>query len=316
MTRAPAVLSNLSGYISAVPTPFRDGRIDEAAFGRFCEWQISQGIAALVVCGTTGEAPTLTPAEQARLIRLAVEAAAGRVPVIAGAGSASTAHAIELARAAERAQADALLGVVPYYSRPPQEGLYRHFHALHDATGLPLLLYDVPARCCTGLQLETILRLAELPRILGLKDAPGAQPRPAQLRRRLGGGFRLLSGDDATALGFLAQGGDGCISVTSNVAPRLCIHMHDAWTQGDTAEAATRAAVLVNLTAALFLETSPVPLKHALQRLGRMSEEVRLPLCRAAEPTRQAVALALERLGLASEPALPRTLRRRTPAAA
>ena len=315
MRTAPA-LAELAGYASAVPTPFQGEAIDEAAFSRFCAWQIDQGIAALVVCGTTGEAPTLTPAEQRRVIRLAVEAAERRVPIIAGAGSASTAHAIELAQAAEREGADGLLSVVPYYNRPSQEGLYGHFRALHDATGLPILLYDVPSRCCCRLQLDTVLRLAELPRIIGLKDASGDLSRPAHLRRRLGSAFRLFSGEDATSLGFFAEGGNGCISVTSNVVPRLCIHMHDAWVRGDRAEAEILAAVVIKLTAALFLDSNPVPLKHALHRLGWMSEAVRLPLWRAAEPTRHAVAEALGHLGLLDRATRPFEAPRRTPAAA
>jgi len=312
MNRKAAGLSDLSGYVSAVPTPFRDGRIDEPAFSRFCDWQIGQGIAALVVCGTTGEAPTLTPIEQRRVIQLAVEAADGRVPVIAGAGSASTAHAIELARAAEHARADALLSVVPYYNKPSQDGLYGHFRAIHDATGLPILLYDVPSRCACSLGLETIQRLAELPRIVGLKDASGDLARPALLRRQLGSGFRLFSGDDATALGYFALGGNGCISVTSNVAPRLCIHMHDAKLSGNAAEAEVIAAVLSKLTASLFLESNPAPVKYALRRLGHMSDEVRLPLCGTTERTQHAIRAALEHLSLAE----PMPHSRRTSAAA
>jgi 4-hydroxy-tetrahydrodipicolinate synthase len=300
----PAV-ADLTGYASAVPTPFRGGLIDEFAFAEFCAWQIAQGIAALIICGTTGEAPTLAPAEQRRLIRLAVETAAGRVPVIAGIGSPSTAQAVELARAAERAEADGLLAVVPYYNRPSQDGLVSHFRAVHDTVRLPVLLYDVPSRCSTGLQIETILRLAELPRIVGLKDASADLARPAVLRRHLGRDFRLLSGDDATALGFFAQGGDGCISVASNVAPRLCQQMHAAWVRGDRAEAEMLTALLGRLTAALFLESNPVPVKYALHRLGRMSDEVRLPLCRAVEPTRNAVSGALARLGLINGPIVP-----------
>ena len=312
MNRKATALSDLNGYVSAVPTPFRDGRIDELAFSRFCDWQIRQGIAALVVCGTTGEAPTLSPLEQRRVIQLAVEAADGRVPVIAGAGSASTAHAIELARAAEQAQADALLSVVPYYNKPSQEGLYGHFRAIHDATLLPILLYDVPSRCACSLGLETIQRLAELPRIVGLKDATGDLARPALLRRQLGSGFRLFSGDDATALGYLALGGNGCISVTSNVAPRLCIQMHEAKMRGAAAEAEVLAALLSKLTASLFLESNPAPVKYALRRLGHMSDELRLPLCSVTDQTQHAIRSALEHLSLAE----PMPHARRRPAAA
>ncbi len=202
--------------------------------------------------------------------------------------------------------------VVPYYNRPSQEGLYGHFRALHDATDLPILLYDVPSRSCCSLQIDTILRLAELPRIIGLKDASGDLSRPAKLRRRLGAAFRLLSGDDATALGFFAEGGNGCISVTSNVVPRACIHLYDAWARGDREEAEMLAAVVSKLTAALFVETNPVPVKHALSCLGWMSEAVRLPLCQASEPTRKAVAESLRRLGAIEAP----TGRKRVPAAA
>jgi 4-hydroxy-tetrahydrodipicolinate synthase len=283
--------------MTALPSPFRDGQLDEQSFVRFCNWQIAQGITALVVAGTTGESPTLTPAEQVRLVRLAVETAHGRVPVIAGAGSNSTRHAIELARLAEAAGADGLLSVVPYYNRPTQDGLYEHFRAIHDAVGLPILLYDVPARCCCGLALDTIVRLAALPRIVGLKDATGDLSRPARLRRLLGHGFRLYTGDDATALGFFAQGGDGCISVSANVAPRLCVQMHDAWRRGDTEEAEMASELLIKLSCALFAESNPGPVKYALKLMGFMTEEVRLPLCPPTETTRLDIADALLRLG-------------------
>ena len=293
-----ASLRRLEGYVSAVPTPFRDGVIDESAFAAFCEWQIRQGIAGLVVCGTTGEAPTLTPVEQARLIHRAATVAHHRVPVIAGAGSASTAHAIELAQAAEQAGADGLLVVTPYYVRPSQEGLYRHFAAVHDAVNLPILLYDVPARTGVTLGIETIACLARLPRVLGLKDATGDLARPARLRRVLGPDFRLFAGDDATALGFLAEGGNGCISVASNVAPKLCTQMFEAAARGDAAEAAMLASLLAKLNTALFTESNPVPVKLALELMGHMSAEVRLPLCAASEPTRRALVEAVAKLGI------------------
>ena len=214
-------LRSLTGYVSALPTPFRNGgdSIDEEAFSAFCDWQITQGISALVVCGTTGEAPTLSAEEQRRLVRLAVEASAGRVPVIAGAGSNATAHAAALARTAEAVGADGVLAVVPYYNKPSQEGLYRHFRTLAEAVGIPVILYDVPARTGCALANDTVARLAELPGIVGLKDATGDLARPVHLRRLLGSGFRLFTGEDATVPGYFAQGGDGCISVTSNVAP-------------------------------------------------------------------------------------------------
>jgi 4-hydroxy-tetrahydrodipicolinate synthase len=287
---------NLSGYLSALPTPFRDGELDEAAFARHCEWQIAEGIAGLVVCGTTGEAPTLAPNEQSRLVRLAVEVAAGRVPVVAGAGSNATTHAVALARAAEVAGADALLAVVPYYNKPSQEGMYRHFRAIHDAAGLPLILYDVPARTGCGLGLDTIERLAALPRTRGLKDATGDLARPIRLRRALGETFGLFSGDDATALGFLAAGGDGCISVVSNLVPSLCVGMDAAWRSREIGAAQAIAWALDPLIRALFLEGNPVPLKYALHALGRMSAELRLPLCPAMPETRRAVEAALAEL--------------------
>jgi len=291
-------LDGLGGYISALPTPFRNQQIDENAFAKFCAWQIRQGIWGLVVNGTTGEAPTLTVGEQARLVRIAVETANGQVPVIAGIGSNATAHAIELAQQAERAGADALLAVTPYYNKPSQEGLYRHFCAVHDMTGLPIILYDVPSRTGIELRLDTICRLAELPRIIGLKDATGDLTHPPALRRLLGDKFRLLSGDDATALDFLGLGGDGCISVASNVAPKLCNRLFLACFCGEPEEARAIERQLKPLVAALFLEANPVPLKWAMSLMGHMSAELRLPLCAPAEETRNAIRKALTQLGL------------------
>ncbi len=208
-------VSRLSGYAPALPTPFNEAdEVDAAALERLCDRQIQEGASALVVCGTTGEAPNLNRAEHDTIVRIAVNAARGRIPVIAGAGSNSTSQAIELSRDAEAAGADAILSVVPYYNKPTQAGMYAHFRAVAESTGLPLILYDVPSRTVCGLADDTIARLAELPQIIGLKDATGDVTRPLRLRSLLGPEFRLLSGDDATALAFLLHGGDGCISVT------------------------------------------------------------------------------------------------------
>lgn len=215
-------VSRLSGYAPALPTPFRDDEgIDFAAFENLCELQIKHGATALVVCGTTGESPTLSSREQRELVGNAVKTARGRVPVIAGAGSNSTAHAVELTRDAEAAGADAVLSVVPYYNKPTQIGLYEHFRAIVVSTGLPVILYDAPSRTVCALSDETIARLAENPQIIGLKDATGDITRLARLTPLVGPQFRLLAGDDATAPAFLALGGHGCISVTSNVIPSL-----------------------------------------------------------------------------------------------
>jgi 4-hydroxy-tetrahydrodipicolinate synthase len=291
-------LATMTGYASALPTPFKDGRIDAEAFQSFCRWQIAQGISALIVNGTTGEAPTLARVEQSWLVSLALEAAQGEVPVIAGAGSNATVHAVEIALDAQSAGANVLLAVTPYYNKPSQEGLFRHFRALHDACELPIILYDVPSRTGCELALETIRRLAELPRIVGLKDATGDLARPGALRRMLGERFRLLSGDDATALDFMGLGGDGCISVLSNVVPKQCNRLFLAGACGEQVEARLIEMRLRPLTAALFAESNPVPVKWALGLMGRMSPEVRLPLCEPGEPARIAVRKALLQLGL------------------
>lgn len=292
-------VANLTGYVTALPTPFKGGRIDQTAFTALCDWQLGHGISGLVVNGTTGEAPTLSLQEQRRLIQLALDVA-GQVPVIAGAGSSSTAHTIELAHQAEALGAAALLIVTPYYNKPSQEGLFQHFRAVHEATGLPILLYDVPSRTGCTLAVETVCRLAELPRILGLKDATGDLARPGELRRRLGPSFRLFSGDDATAFDFMRLGGDGCISVASNIVPTLCCGLHGAVSRGSIAEARVRARALAPLIASLFLEGNPVPVKYALSLMGRMGEEVRLPLCPPGLETRATIAARLDEFGLLS----------------
>ena len=272
-------VSRLSGYAPALPTPFdQNGKLDSAALEALCDRQIQQGATALVVCGTTGEAPTLTRIEQHAIVCTAVSVARGRVPVIAGAGSNSTSQAIDLARDAESAGADAVLSVVPYYNKPMQAGMYAHFHAIAKATGLPIILYDVPSRTVCCLADDTVARLAECPKFIGLKDATGDITRLLRLRSRLGPDFRLLSGDDATAFAFFGQGGDGCISVTSNVAPGLCRAMYLAVTRGQPSRAQHLAQVVARLTGALFSESNPVPVKYALSAMKMMSPAVRLPL--------------------------------------
>jgi 4-hydroxy-tetrahydrodipicolinate synthase len=290
-------ISKLSGYAPALPTPFdRDDRIDSDAFERLCDLQIKSGATALVVCGTTGEAPNLSVTEQRHLVRVAAGVSRGRVPVIAGAGSNATEHAIELTKDAEAQGADAILSVVPYYNRPTQAGLYEHFRTIAALTCLPIILYDVPSRTGCALADETIARLADVSHIVGLKDASGDIVRPARLRPMVGSDFRLLSGDDATALGFLANGGDGCISVTSNVAPTLCRNMYLAWRQAQSVRALRLARVIGELTIALFLESNPAPVKYALSLFGLLSPRVRLPLVELSPQAKEEISDILERL--------------------
>ena len=297
MVRIGRHVSKLTGYAPALPTPFTvEGDIDISAFEQMCDLQLTRGATALIVCGTTGEAPTLTPEEHRLLIQIAATQTRGRIPVIAGAGANATAHAIELTRDAEVAGADAILSVVPYYNRPMQAGLYAHFQAIAESTGLPIILYDVPARTGCCLSDHTVARLAELPRIIGLKDAAGDATRPARLRPLVGANFRLLCGEDGLALPYLAQGGDGCISVTSNVAPGLCRSMFWAWKQGHSVHARRLERPISELTAALFHETNPAPLKQALAFLGLMSPAVRLPLVGLSEPHRIELSELLFRL--------------------
>jgi 4-hydroxy-tetrahydrodipicolinate synthase len=290
-------VSRLSGYAPALPTPFdENGNVDAAALELLCDRQIQEGATALIMCGTTGEAPTLSHAEHAQIIRIAVNVASGRVPVIAGAGSNSTSQAIELAKDAEAAGADAILSVVPYYNKPMQAGLYAHFRAIAESTGLPIILYDVPSRTACGLADATIARLAESKNFIGLKDATGDVTRPIRLRALVGPHFRLLSGDDATALAFIAQGGNGCISVTSNVAPGLCRNIFLACKQGQMVRAQRLENPVAQLTAALFRETNPAPLKYALSLLGFISPKVRLPLVEPTDQTKIELAAILAQM--------------------
>ena len=276
------------GSLCALITPFRDGAVDEAAFRRIVDWQVAEGTSGLVPCGTTGESPVLSHAEHDRVVSLAVECAAGRIPVMAGTGSNSTAEAIRLTQHARSAGADAALLVMPYYNKPTQEGMYGHFRAVHDATDLPLYIYNIPGRCVVDMTVETMARLAELPRIAGVKDASNDPVRPHQLRSALRGrAFNQLSGEDGSQLAFLACGGHGTISVTANVAPRDCAAMHRAWAAGDAAEALALHERLMPLHDALFVETSPGPVKFAASLLGLCRPDLRLPLV-APQPSTQA----------------------------
>ncbi len=286
------------GCLTALITPFRAGAVDEKAFQSFVDWQIKEGIHGLVPCGTTGESPTLSHKEHERVTTLCVEVAKGRVPVIAGTGSNSTEEAIGFARHAEKAGADAQLVVTPYYNKPTQEGLYRHFKAIHDACALPIIIYNIPPRSVVDMTVETMARLAKLPRIVGVKDATNDLTRPLRTKLAIGGKFSLLSGEDGTALAFLAGSGHGCISVTSNVAPRLCAGMHEAWQKGNIKRAQELNESLMPLHLALFAETSPAPVKYAASLLGLCSADVRLPLCEIQDTTKAKVRDALAHLGL------------------
>ena len=286
------------GSATALITPFSNGSVDEGAFQRFVEWQIEQGTDILVPCGTTGESPTLSHEEDMRVTALCVEVAAGRVPVVAGTGSNNTEEAISLTRSAKEAGADGALVVTPYYNKPTQDGLHAHYKAIHDAVEIPIVIYNIPGRCIVDMSAETMARLAELPNIVGVKDATADLTRPALTRQAIGPDFAQLSGEDATVVPFLAQGGHGCISVTANVAPRACAELHDAWQRGDLKSVETINERLMPLHKALFVETSPAPVKYAVSVLGRASDHVRLPLVAATETAREAVRKAMVHAGL------------------
>ena len=288
------------GSITALITPFRNGAVDATAYQSFVDWQVKQGTKALVPCGTTGESPTLSHEEHMRVVELCIEAAGRRVPVIAGTGSNSTAEAIRLTRHAKQAGADAALVVTPYYNKPTQEGLYQHFKAVHDAAEIPIVVYNIPGRCVIDMSVDTMARLAKLPRIVGVKDATADLARPLATRLAIGPKFCQLSGEDATALPFLAQGGHGCISVTSNIAPKLCAEMHEAWARGDLKTAMAVNERLMPLHQALFCETSPGPVKFAASLLGHCTAETRLPLAEIAEASKERVKRALGQVRLAA----------------
>lgn len=289
----------LRGSITALITPFLDGALDEKAFAALVDWQIKEGTHGLVPVGTTGESPSVSHEEHRRVIQLCIEVAGGRVPVIAGAGSNATAEAVELTRFAEKAGADAVLSVVPYYNKPTQEGMFQHFSAVAKATRLPIVLYSVPGRTVVDLTIDTIARLREAhDNIIGVKDATASMERASLQRARLGKDFILLSGEDMTALGFNAHGGHGCISVTSNVAPRLCAQLQEASLAGDYAAALAYQDQLVPLHKALFLENNPAGVKYAAWRLGLARNEFRLPVVPVTPASESAIDAALRHAGL------------------
>jgi len=289
----------LRGSITALVTPFRNGALDEKAFADLVDWQIKEGTHGLVPVGTTGESPTVTHEEHRRVIELCVEVAAGRVPVIAGAGANSTDEAVSLTRFAEEIGADAVLSVVPYYNKPTQEGMFQHFSAVAKATKLPVILYSVPGRTVVDLTIDTIARLKDAhANIAGVKDATASMERASLERARLGADFILLSGEDMTALGFNAHGGTGCISVTSNVAPRLCAEFQNACLAGDYKKALGLQDKLVPLHKSLFLENNPGGIKYAASRLGLCTNEFRLPLVPISKDNEKAIDAALRHAGL------------------
>ena len=286
------------GSFTALVTPMRDGRVDETAFGDFVEWQISQGTHGLVPVGTTGESPTLSHAEHRRVIQLCIEVAAGRVPVMAGTGSNNTIEAVGLSRDAEEAGANALLVVTPYYNKPNQAGLIAHYTAINNAVGIPIFIYNIPPRSVINMTPETMAELAKLPNIAGVKDATAKLDRVSWQRHLSGPDFIQFSGEDATALAFMAHGGHGCISVSANVAPRLVADFQNACLAGDFATALRLQDRLMPLHRALFLEPSPAGAKYALFVLGKMGDELRLPLVGLTEGAKQEIRNAMRHAGL------------------
>jgi 4-hydroxy-tetrahydrodipicolinate synthase len=290
--------TSFRGSITALVTPFRNGSLDENSLRELIEWQIAEGTGGLVPVGTTGESPTLSHEEHMQVVEWCIEQSRGRVPVIAGSGSNSTSEAVKLARHAEEAGADAVLVVTPYYNKPTQEGLYQHFKAINDAIGIPIIIYNIPSRSVIDMSVETMKRLFELENIAGVKDATANVVRVSQQRAAMGPDFNQLSGEDASAIGFMAHGGHGCISVTSNVAPRLCAEFQRACLRGDYAEALKLQDKLMPLHMNLFIETNPAPAKYALSVLGKCAETVRLPMVLLSEKSKTAVRAAMVHAGL------------------
>src|SRR3984957_14866468 len=296
--RVMTAKTKFRGSFTALVTPFKNGSVDKKAFRDLVEWQIAEGTNGLVPVSTTGESPTLTHDEHKDVVEWCVKQVDGRVPVIAGAGSNSTREAIELAKHAEKTGADAVLVVTPYYNTPTQEGLYQHYKAINDAIGIPIFIYNIPARSVVDMSVDTMKRLFELENIAGVTAAPANGVRVPQQRQAMGPDLNQLSGEDASALGFMAHGGHGCISVTSNVAPRLCAEFQSACLKGDYVSALGFQDKLMPLHTALFLETNPAPAKYALSMLGKCDETVRLPMVPVTAPTRSAVRAAMVYAGL------------------
>src|SRR5471032_1514716 len=293
-----SIRDGIKGSIPALITPFKDGRIDEAAFRKLVNWQIAEGSSGLVPCGTTGESPTLSHEEHMRVVEICVEETAGRVPVIAGAGSNSTDEAVALTRHAKDVGADAVLHVTGYYNKPSQEGMYRHFMAIAEAVDIPILLYNIPARAIVEIAVETMARLSELSGIIGVKDATANLMRPTRERNACAKGWRLISGEDGTSLGYNAHGGHGCISVTANVAPKLCAEFQDACLRGNYDRARELHDKLMPLHDAMFCEPSPAPAKYAVSLLGLCTPDVRLPLVELTDAGRAQVKAAMQGCGL------------------
>ena len=283
-----------SGAFTALITPFKNGAVDEDAFVKLVEWQIEQGIHGLVPVGTTGESPTLSHEEHDRVIELCVKTAAGRVPVIAGAGSNSTAEAVRLAKHAEDVGADGVLIVSPYYNKPTQAGLFAHFNAVAEAVSVPVIVYDIPGRSIVRVDDDTMAKLATIKNIAGVKDAVGDAARPTRLLNLIGEDFAQLSGEDATCLPYLAAGGHGCISVVSNIAPALCAQMHEAFAKGDVARAMQINRQIMPLHDGMFTEASPGPVKYAASLLGICEPDTRLPLVEISSTSKQVVEEALK----------------------
>src|ERR1044072_2028580 len=297
-SRVMTAKTSFRGSFTALVTPFKNGSLDEKAFRDIVEWQIAEGTNGLGPGGTTGESRTLSHDRHKKFVEWCIDQADERVPVIAGSGSNSTAEAIELSKHAEKAGADAVLIVTPYYNKPTQKGMYQHFKAINDAIGIPILIYNIPPRSVIDMSVDTMKRLFDLKNIAGVKDATASMVRVSQQRAAMGEDFNQLSGEDATILGFNAHGGHGCISVTSNVAPRLCSEFHAAWQKGDVATALKVHDKLMPLHMNLFIESNPAPIKYALSLLGKMDEKLRLPMVPVSEPTRVAVRSAMVHAGL------------------
>lgn len=299
------------GSITALITPFTSGALDSQvdwpALDRLIEWQIDQGTHGLVACGTTAESPTLSKDEHKAIVERMIAGVKGRIPVIAGTGTNSTASTIESTLHAQHAGADAALIVTPYYNKPTQEGLVAHYKAIHDSTDIPIIVYNIPGRSVVDISNDTMCRLAELPRIVGVKDATADLTRPTIMRERLGDDFCQLSGEDGTALAFLAGGGHGCISVLSNIAPADCARLQNAWRDGRVDEAQAIAGRLAPLVKALFCETSPAPVKYAAEKMGLCAAHLRLPMVPASAAARAAVDKAMQDAGLLSAATPART---------